>query len=365
LRRSTSQTPSIVTLSDLVARLSSSDQSRFNRIYRVSSAEGYLRVPPPMEQWVRQQFGAVEAVETQLITRVDNLVTSEGTLFNSVRARRPVPTAMAEAMAVTAALQHDVWEHPEAVTAEDTFGRITNEHGLTAANVAKYDSLHSIVVFREPDPLAFTKDSIAGQIDLAQRWFKTANATDEEARYPYLLWNCLWRAGGSVVHGHFQVALARGRHYAKIERLRRDAETYRGNHNAQYFEDVYTVHKSLGLAVEKGKVRILASLTPLKEREILLFVPSLHLAAEALFMVLRMYRDTLKVRSFNMGVLMPPLTQASEPWDGFPTIIRLIDRGILEARTSDIGGMELFAQNVVSSDPFDVARALQAAFGKG
>jgi hypothetical protein len=40
-----------------------------------------------------------------------------------------------------------------------------------------------------------------------------------------------------------------------------------------------------------------------------------------------------------------------------------MDRGNLDNRTSDVGGMELFAESVVASDPFAVAAELRDAMG--
>ena len=37
------------------------------------------------------------------------------------------------------------------------WGRLENESGLTASNVAKYDALHSMVVFKEHPPSHWNK----------------------------------------------------------------------------------------------------------------------------------------------------------------------------------------------------------------
>ena len=47
---------------------------------------------------------------------------------------------------------------------------------------------------------------------------------DPEAVNYLLIWNCLWRAGSSIIHGHAQALLGSGSHYAAIERLRRDVD---------------------------------------------------------------------------------------------------------------------------------------------
>ncbi|MEX2598797.1 MAG: hypothetical protein WD533_03985, partial [Dehalococcoidia bacterium] len=258
-------------------------------------------------------------------------------------------------------LQDDAWADPLATTPEDMFGRLSNEHGITAANVAKYDAVHSIIVFKEPDPLRFTAPSIAGQLELANDWFHAAHGHDSEACYPYLMWNCLWRAGGSIVHGHSQVSLARGGHYARIERLRRDAAAYHAN-GGDYFKDLTEAHDALGLRLDVAGLPVLAHLTPLKEKETLILANALdEAAAQAIFHVLRTFRDDLGVKSFNLGALVPPIAPVGESWAGFPIVIRIVDRGDLGTRTSDIGGMELFAESVVASDPFAVHTALNQA----
>ena len=355
--------PAITDLPALVARLGAEARARFARIYDVSTAEAHLRVPAPMVPWVERTFGPLASVERQLIVRVSNVVTGEGTLFNSLRARRPVRAAMRTDDSIASELASDPWANPLEQTPEDVFGRIESEHGTTAANVAKYDSAHAIVIFKQPDPLAFTRQSIAGHFALARDWLAAAHADDPEAVYPYVLWNCLWRAGGSIVRGHMQAQLARGRHYAKIERLRHDAEGYRAAHGAGYFEDLGTVHRDLGLAWEFEGVAGLAHLTPAKEKEVLLLGDGLDDPigdglAGAVYETLRAFRDVLGVRSFNMGVLLPPMARVQESWAGFPALVRIVDRGDLGTRTSDIGGMEMFAEAIVASDPFAVHRAV-------
>jgi len=71
----------------------------------------------------------------------------------------------------------------------------------------------------------------------------------------------------------------------------------------------------------------------------------------------------LDVRSFSLALYWRPIDGVEEDWSGFPTIVRIVDRGDPDSRTTDIGSMELYAISVVSSDPFDVARALQAGAG--
>ena len=45
--------------------------------------------------------------------------------------------------------------------------------------------------------------------------------------------------------------------------------------------------------------------------------------------------------------------------EGFPVIVRIVDRGNLASMHSDIASMELYAASVVASDPFELSRSLK------
>jgi galactose-1-phosphate uridylyltransferase len=178
------------------------------------------------------------------------------------------------------------------------------------------------------------------------------------------MWNCLWRAGGSIIHGHAQVTATRNAHYPRIEHLCQVAASYRAEHGSDYFDDLYRVHDSLDLTIPaEGDVRAFASLSPLKEKELVVIGGSpeedpLHRTVGAL---LEGYVRALGVQSFNVAFYMPPLAPVDEDWSGFPTVVHLVDRGSPANRTSDIGAMELYAAPVVASDPFRVADFLREA----
>jgi hypothetical protein len=78
---------------------------------------------------------------------------------------------------------------------------------------------------------------------------------------------------------------------------------------------------------------------------------------------LECYRDRLGVTSFNLVIYTPPWAGTPENWEGFPVVVRIVDRGDPSTRTVDIGAMELYAQSVVSSDPFQLARTLNEHMG--
>ncbi len=311
-----------------------------------------------MTPWIERSFGSVEAVQNQTVVKVLNRWTLEGSLFNDLRARRPVESRLRE-VAVDTGRGTDPFCKPLAGTPADTFGRVRGAHSLTASNVAKYDGLHSVVIFEEHDPHGWGEPQVMDAFQTAMRWLEEAHRAEPEAVYPYVMWNCLPRAGASIVHAHMQATLGEDLAYARIESWRRAMVMYRDEQDRDYFEDLYDAHRLLGLGFERAGMRLVAHLTPLKEKEVLLIAPKADSDLfSAVYRVLQLYLDALGVRAFNLAVYMPPLAPVAESWDGFPVVVRLVDRGDPGSGTSDIGTMELFAQPVVSFDPWRLAESL-------
>lgn len=84
---------------------------------------------------------------------------------------------------------------------------------------------HGIVLFKHHDPLAFDQEQLSDLLDAAWLWLVAASSATQakqqppqqeqqlgqqeqlgKAPYPFLLWNCLPRAGASQFHGHAQVS---------------------------------------------------------------------------------------------------------------------------------------------------------------
>lgn len=351
----------IMNLDALVKVLPAKVRVCFDRIFCLGVATGELVLPATMQPWTAAQFGSVGKVRRQRIVRVTNRVVLEGALFNALRADRPI-----DAPPGTGSLQEAIdtamggpFCQPQDRTPADVFGRIEGRHSITASNVAKYDGWHGVIIFDEHHPLQFTAAQIADYVNVSQEWARAAHAADPKACYPILLWNCLWRSGASILHGHAQIALAREMHYARVEAWRQAALRYRTVHGSNYFSDLVTVHKALDLAIEHGTATILPSLTPFKEKETHIIAPRLDAdLTSAIHAVLGTFVERFGVQSFNLVLYQPPLSDTGEDWSGFPFVVRVLDRGNAHSRTSDVGSMEFFAQSVVATDPFRVADAL-------
>ncbi len=352
----------ITDLEKIVDSLPTEERVLFRRIYEVNTAVGELRVPEPMKPWVRKQFGSVEAVARQRIVRVTNLITLEESLFNRLRCSRPTQFKERRGLEsrLSNASRNDLFSNPRDNTPEDLFGRISGRHCITASNVARYDGLHSVVIYNDFNPLHFTREQFTDYIDVGWAWAQRAHKSEPQAKYFFLIWNCLWRAGASIYHGHAQVMLAENRHYARVDSLRRAALDYRQRYRSSYFADLFRVHHSLGCALNKTGVEIIAHLTPFKDNGVIILADELNLSfKERLYEVLACFRDRLGVTSFNLGLTTPPLGETEESWEDFPVTAWLVDRGDPDSQTSDIGGMEIYAASVISSDPFELARRLR------
>ncbi len=354
---------SIAELDRLVAELGEEEREHFGRILLLDAATGRADPPETMHAWLEKHFGSVAAVCSQRVVKVTNRFTLEGALFNVLRASRPLEEPpgggslrLEEAIRDSAG---DPFCRPEEATPADPFGRVRGKHSVSASNAAKSDGWHGVIVFDEHAPLRFSAEQVVDYLDTGQAWFAKAHEVDPSACYPFFLWNCLWRSGASVLHGHAQVLLTRKMHLARVENWRRAAFDYGQAWRSDYFQDLISVHRSLGLAIPHGTATILASLTPVKEKEVQVIARRLDADAKAaVYRVLRVLIGKLGVQSFNLALYQPPLAPVAEDWEAFPFVFRILDRGRLESRASDLGALEIFGQSVIASDPFSVAAAL-------
>jgi hypothetical protein len=357
----------IADLDILVEALPQKSKRLFQRIFSVTTTKGCLKPTQTMLPWIKEKFGSVDRVSEQKIIKVTNLITFEGAIFNSLRALRP--RQFEDRLRVEARLldvaKNDPLNKPLEDTPEDPFGRIWGKYSITASNIAKYDGLHGMIIFKDHNPLKFSKAEIIDYLDTGWKWAQKAHKFDPSAKYYFFLWNSLKKAGASLAHGHAQVVLGRYSHYAKIEALRHAALRYKDDYRSDYFDDLYKIHLDLGLAMEKEETRVLVYLTPIKEKESMLLSPILnHSFKERVYEVLAFFRDCMHVTAFNLGIATPPLNSLPKGWKGFPVIGRIVDRGYPWDGSSDFGTMELYAASVVSSDPFQVARELKEALTK-
>lgn len=362
-----SKTATIANVEELLNELTETERSLIKKIFDISVSRGALLYPEDPE--VIKGYGPRERVEEQKIIRITNKVTYESSHFNELRSGRPFQTK--EHIELEEEIKRTegcIFCIPKAysITSTDTFlkfGRIKKKTCYTASNPGKYDGYHGLVIFNDHNPYSFA--DFPDYLDCSIEWAKEAQMKDRKAIYFFFMWNCLWKAGGSIIHGHTQMSLGKGMHYGKIEYLLKAASVYKEN----YFEDLYTIHEILGLGFRADKARLMAYLTPIKEKEIIIIAKTIEDVKKVVPKALSCFYSELGVRSFNLALICPPSAifkdidnEEKQRWKDFPIMIRIVDRGDLAIRTADFGAMELYACNVISSDPFIVARKLRSAF---
>src|ERR671918_937244 len=121
----------ITDLEALISDLAPKDRSLANRIFDVAATTGRLDPPEAMRAWIERSFGSVEAVLEQRIVRVTNRVTLQGTLFNGLRASRPLDTGVSvDLEREIAATAGDPFCRPQEGTPADVFGRVRGKHSI-------------------------------------------------------------------------------------------------------------------------------------------------------------------------------------------------------------------------------------------
>jgi hypothetical protein len=313
----------IVELPRRIAALDGAARARAERLLDIDVITSHTDPPASMTEWLTRTFGSLDAVREQRLVRVTNRATLESTVLAALRARRPIESngdgPAGDLRGEIEASAGDPFCHPEQETPADTFGRVRGRRMLSGANAAQADAHHAVLVFDDHDPLAFDADLVDDLFATGREWAERARADDPAATHYLLMWNCLWRAGGSIIHGHAQALLGRGRPHARIDRFRRDAAAYSAATGADLVADLAALHRDLDLAVDAGGgVTILAHLVPVKEHEVLVVGrPGMDerdpAFARAVGRALETLRDGVGVRSFNLALWRAPLDAVGSP----------------------------------------------------
>ena len=374
----------IINLEEEIKNLKINDEQSYkilNQIYGFYFGVGTLKIPKSFESKILECFGhrneqgeitetthqVVERIKNQQIVKTYNKWTGEGALFNSLRTSRPGMNRQnmeKEKKQLDKLLDESIGDcdfcQPDKYTPEDVFGRVVGDHSITASNIAKYDVWSGLVIFKKHNPLDFNLTEVSDYLRTAFSWFMEVYQENHHYKFPFLVWNCLNKAGASQVHGHAQVLMTQNIPYAKIQGLRLVREKYKESTHCDYLKDLIQAHRSLGLTHSMGEIDLFTSITPTKEKEVIIISPESPSeskeAKKMIYKTLRCFIDIMGVWSFNFSISGPTMDGAYES----PYIMHLVDRGSPFKPTTDIGGMELYGSVVVGDDPYKVIEQLKS-----
>lgn len=363
-------------------------------LYDVSASRGKMFIPETFYPKVQKWFGhiddkspedAVVRAENQLIVRVMNKWTFDQTLFNPIRAKRPMNNNFENKTPAEVADEFELipgkcdFCSPISYTAIDSWGRIERNTALTASNCAKYDGFHSLIIFKDHRPLRYSKEKLTDIFSICEEWFYCAHEVNENAIYPMFSWNCKERAGASQNHGHAHLVLGENFHYGRYEYLQHVARNYNyANPKQNYFLDLISTSKAMGLAKSVGESTILINLTPSFGYDIIVLSWNFDQDfRDAMDKAIHLLTKKFESVTFNIGITFPPLEKEGKvrkrlAWvhlkeallledAPMPYLAYLVDRGDPSngKYTSDVGAMKLQGSSIVANDPFAAGKILR------
>lgn len=394
----------IATLPERIDGLPGGQRDAVRSIFDVSARRSDMVIPdsfaPKMARWTRSDGqsdeDALRSAAAQRAIVITDLVEARTAHYNPLRAHKPIAftkpsagSAYSEISATEGAGSCDFCA-PETMTSSEPWGRLHGAHSLTAANAFRADGAHGMLVFRRHDPLGVTLDELRDGLDVVTRWYERTrehieSGGERPARaqqpgpaewHPVLWWNAMGKSSASQIHPHMQMYLspsAPGR--ARLLRTARaQYAAARGAPRAdRYYTDLVAAHSALGLATRVGAASVLASLTPRAPAGELLVVGDagapLSALAPALHAALRALIDGRHCRSFSMAFTLPPMRGGSAALRGTAeegaserVVAAILDRGDIESRTADVGGVDLVhGATIVNVDPYAIMEALDPA----
>ncbi len=318
----------------------------YDKIYEIKIFDDKMKIP----EQLKEHFA--EASEQEIIV-ITNKILHQETAFNLWRNKRDEPVVdgtpsgellkneftPSEASSLALSEAKCPFCNPREMTPEDEIGRLENEGAITGSNIADSSKYHSLVIFKKHNFSDLDKNDIVKAFELAKLWFQEIIIFDEKLKYGFLIWNQGYRAAASISHPHLQI-FATETLPEKFEFIKDNISNYQQKYNSNYYDDLFLLHNYLGLAKKFGEIKIIISLTPLKDKEIVILMQQNEFDIKNLNNVIDAYKKFSE--SFNLFLL-------KEPYGGLPSGF-IVDRGDPDKKNSDMGSLELYAFSVVGFD---------------
>ena len=369
----------------------------FHTIYDVREEKAVCLAPATLAT----KYG-VEERNSQSVVTVQNRFTRQRTFWNAQRTAKPQSFAAAAKLEDPTSGRGCDFCSFQTLTATDTWGRVENEHCVTASNLFKITRNHGLVLFKHHEPLAFSLEQLGGLLDAAQKWVHNTHAACPEALHPLLMWNSGPRSGASQYHGHAQMVLTETP-LPDLERRQAAALAFaaRGNDatsmapaedgampsvaavpsaSAAFEQACAEAHAALGLrrvlrlpsANSHGDdlAWVYHETQPLKDMDTIVVGTAIDSPAFIALMhcALRTLIDRCGVMTFNVSVTgfslaPPPAGEATQqqPAELGRVVARLVSRGKVTSLASDYGALEVFTgASIGHTSPWRLAAELDA-----
>lgn len=344
------ETRTIDQLPEIVSGLSGDEAQLFhgpNRIIEVRAYTGELDLG----------HLSLDGLTTQLLIEPYNPWNHSRVVFNRERAKRlPELGDLSNLKAeILRTLHHNQFCNYQEKTPKNRFngpGRIESRFNVTAASLYMSAQSHGILIF-EHDPLAIpSEEAFLDRYEVADQWHEAAEDRSPDSVYHSIIENKLKKAGGTVIHGHAQLAARPGRHEGDMEEYLDNTHWYYDKTGRDYFDDLFRAHQAVGLAIELDGIRAFPSLTPKKEAEVNVFADRFDAPARRFLHKLYSYFMSEVSPAFNVMIGLRPQSYDGRDWGRVPgVIISIVSRGDPTRENSDIGGFEMMGTKIVSTDP--------------
>ncbi|KAG8225688.1 hypothetical protein J437_LFUL001720 [Ladona fulva] len=309
--------------------------SKFQKIYSVDVREGKLEFPMQFESKLQRWFynldPSLKEIRTQTVIHVRNKYTKEHTIYNPLRAKRPLQSSDRDPLGYVNKLSSSTREscdfcNYETMTSKDFFDRIEGKYSVTAANAFKLDKWHGLIITREHNPANITEDVLLDMFNTTLMWFKLVNIIDKSSKFPNILWDSLPHAGASQLHPHVHVILDPMQYYGILDEQLSAASEYYEKTGNNYWEDIIEIHHALGLAKIFGNSVAMTPLTSRKDNEVILLSnsPSVDFF-RLLYFVIRTYYEQFRIYCFSSGMALPVIDGSVA--NNLPAFIRIATRG--------------------------------------
>ncbi|CAL4121686.1 unnamed protein product, partial [Meganyctiphanes norvegica] len=351
--------------------------ARFSTLYEIHDRySGKMSLPGPfaarVSDWLQGNKELIDSVHHQHLIHVYSPLTSEHTVYNPVRAKRPMPTKKMDVFAWVDKLANDTAKDCDFClyskqTAADKFGRYETSDSARVSNTFKVEKWHGMLVTRNHHhPIKIPKDLFVRFLEDSMIWIYQVVKEDPDYIYSNLAWDTLHHAGASQIHPHIHMMMSPDHYYGFFENLRTAGQRYHNAMNENYFNTIVEIHSALGLVVQYRDAVAVAIINGKTDMEVMLLsdFPSKNLYT-LLHYTLEAYHKEFEQLCHSVTAAWPPLGMSSMAERGrIPAIIRVASRGDCSSLRTDISSYEIYQIVYRNHDPWQVARAIRRTIAK-